>query len=100
MSETSVTECVKEANGQIKKYDSWMTTQPRGVTRENVMQDTTKSIGTNVDERMFVCRFERTAKTVVRGKIFDLDNIHYHLLLASGTALSSKLINEIIYTFK
>lgn len=93
MSETSVMECVRESNEEIKKYDSWMTTTPRGVTRENVLQNTTKSILTNIDERMFMCRFERQAKTIVRGKTFDLDTMQYHLLIASGTTLNGKFIH-------
>lgn len=91
-------ECVRESNRQIKKYDSWMTVRPqRGVSRENVLQDTTNSIWTDIDEQMFICRFERQATTVVREETFDLDNTRYHLLLASGTELIGKKIWKFFY---
>lgn len=90
MSDSSVMECVRESGREIRKYDSWMSGDPRGVSRENVKQDTTKSIFVDIDERMFICRLERKAVTVVRGKTVDLDNTRYHLLLASGTELTGK----------
>ncbi|XP_063700552.1 putative ferric-chelate reductase 1 homolog isoform X2 [Culicoides brevitarsis] len=90
MSDTSVMECVKNSNAvsDVKKYDSWMSKNPRGVTRQGIVQTTSKLISTRLTAHMFMCNIERPAKTTVNNQIFDLDNTEYHLLLASGTDLS------------
>uniref|UniRef100_A0A336M9W8 CSON014204 protein n=1 Tax=Culicoides sonorensis TaxID=179676 RepID=A0A336M9W8_CULSO len=86
MGPTTVMECVRESNRDIKKYDSWMTSS-RGVTRENVPQNLTQLVYNAIDANLFICRIERENETIVRGERFSLDDTKYHLLLASGSDL-------------
>ncbi|XP_075215602.1 putative ferric-chelate reductase 1 homolog [Lycorma delicatula] len=89
----SVMECVYDPNSpssNIKLFMSWNRPGEKSNTRNKVKQTGVNLLSSSYEDGNIYCKFTRDVKTTVEGKIFDLANDKYYLLLAAGSAVKSE----------
>lgn len=87
MGDDLVTECIVQ-NGEVAQYTSLTSGEPNyGTTRIGVPQNTAKIVDKSLIDGKIYCKVQRNIVTTVQGKMFDLMNNQYNIMLALGKSV-------------
>ncbi|XP_044263845.1 putative ferric-chelate reductase 1 homolog [Tribolium madens] len=88
MGDDSVIECAKRGSN-VAAFMSWTSGPPNyGSARLNNPQLGIRLMNASIINDVLYCKVMRDERTKVKGKIFDLANEKYHILVASGSQIS------------
>ncbi|XP_060531143.1 putative ferric-chelate reductase 1 homolog isoform X2 [Cylas formicarius] len=94
MGDDSVIECVTR-NNRVDAYMSWTSGPPNsyGAARLSNPQLGIQLLNGSVVDGVLYCKIRRDAYTNVNGKVFDLINEKYNLLIASGSSATASSVS-------
>lgn len=87
MGDDLVTECVKD-RGQVAVFTSYTSGPPSyGTSRVGIPQNDARLLEGQLTNGELYCKVQRSPQTTANGRVFDLANEKYHLLVAAGKSL-------------
>lgn len=92
MGDDSVVECVKDQNGKFSAFMSRNLPNDKNVERLSRPKDGINLLEGNMVDGQMYCRIARNTKTNVSGRIYDLVNEQYYLLVASGRSVKANKV--------